>query len=339
MKLELKNKQSGFTIIELMVSLFITLTVIATFFKLYTNSIKIERTTAIRASVPLQGEQIMESISNAIRLIGLASDYYDYSPVSGSGEVILEAKGGVGPTNISFQFKSPYGGPVTTLAKAEGGSGACTFTVESTAALHSGLKEVVVISNSAIHVGQVTSVTGDVIITSGMSPSVDNCSVAFPEGTLITGPNNDFKLSYINSGSTTMLSLAAYEGGVATEDYVNFDSTKGPGYQIPFMVLQFLKEYQKGGNIVREWFSEFPDPATELKQVKAVRVGFVLVSEQERVRKKVASADAGITTEHCLFDSLCYSLNDQNKTAYSFRRLIYLRNYDYLAINARINRQ
>jgi len=73
-----------------------------------------------------------------------------------------------------------------------------------------------------------------------------------------------------------------------------------------------------------------------LKQVKAVRIGFVLLSDQERVKKKVASADAGITNSYCPFDAMCFDLADQNKTAYVFRRVIHIRNYDYLGINSGI---
>ncbi|MBR4489167.1 hypothetical protein IKP13_00850, partial [bacterium] len=68
MKIE---KNRAFTIIELMVSIFLTITVIASFYKLYEASLKTERTSSIRVSVNLLGEQIMDTLANSMRLIGL----------------------------------------------------------------------------------------------------------------------------------------------------------------------------------------------------------------------------------------------------------------------------
>ncbi len=60
----------GFTMIELMVGIFITLAAVGTFFKLYNNSIKTNRNVAVRTSVNLLGSQMIDTISNSIRLIG-----------------------------------------------------------------------------------------------------------------------------------------------------------------------------------------------------------------------------------------------------------------------------
>jgi hypothetical protein len=111
---------------------------------------------------------------------------------------------------------------------------------------------------------------------------------------------------------------------------------------MPYFVLEFLREFDDGTGVIRrEWFSNIDEDVNpaDLQQVRAVRIGFVLLSDADRIKKKVASADAGITTQYCPFDLMCYSLTDQNKTAYVFRRVIHIRNYDYLAINAGINKR
>lgn len=346
MKSSITNRRAGFTIIELMVSIFITITVVGTFFKLYTNSVKTQRNTAVRASVNILGEQMMETIASSIRLLGLTSGYLDYNPGGGvSGTIILDANGSDGvDSSASFRYISPYGGPITKLSiPATGTDGACTLTLINSASVHSGMGTVNLISNVGIHQATVASINGNVIVTSAMNPAIaGNCSVFLPEGTLITGPNNDFHLTYVKGGSNTQLTLISTLPSGSSDTYVNFNSNNNPTYQMPYFVLEFLREFDDGTGVIRrEWFSNIDEDVNpdQLQQVRAVRIGFVLLSDADRVKKKVATADAGITTQYCPFDLMCYSLTDQNKTAYVFRRVIHIRNYDYLAINAGINRR
>jgi type II secretory pathway pseudopilin PulG len=346
MSCKITNKRTGFTMIELMVSIFITLTVVGTFFKLYTNSVKTQRSTAVRASVNILGEQMMETLASSIRLLGLTSDNLDYQPAGGNpGTVILDANGSAGGTDsASFRYISPYGGPVTKLSiAATGTDGACTLTLINSSSLYAGMGTVNIVSNVGIHQATVASINGNVIVTSAMTPAIAGaCSVFFPQGTLLTGPNNDFQLTYVNSGSDTQLSLISTLPSGATDTYVNFNSNNNPLYQMPYFVLQFLREFDDGtGMIRREWFSNIDEDVSpaDLQQVRAIRIGFVLLSDADRIKKKVASADAGITTQFCPFDLMCYSLTDQNKTAYVFRRVIHIKNYDYLAINAGVNKR
>ncbi len=345
MKSSITNRRAGFTIIELMVSIFITITVVGTFFKLYTNSVKTQRNTAVRASVNILGEQMMETIASSIRLLGLTSGYLDYNPGGGvSGTIILDANGSDGvDSSASFRYISPYGGPITKLSiPATGTDGACTLTLINSASVHSGMGTVNLISNVGIHQATVASINGNVIVTSAMNPAIaGNCSVFFPEGTLITGPNNDFHLTYVKGANTQLTLISTLPSG-SSDTYVNFNSNNNPTYQMPYFVLEFLREFDDGTGVIRrQWFSNIDEDVNpdQLQQVRAVRIGFVLLSDADRVKKKVATADAGITTQYCPFDLMCYSLTDQNKTAYVFRRVIHIRNYDYLAINAGINKR
>ncbi|HQM85227.1 MAG TPA: prepilin-type N-terminal cleavage/methylation domain-containing protein [bacterium] len=338
----IQNKKLGFTMIELMVSIFITLTVIGTFFKLYTNSIKVQRNTAIRSSVNTLGEQMIETIGSSIRLLGLNNTFVEYDPGVGvSGTIIADANGSAGIDQASFRYFSPFGGPITKLSvDSTGTNGACTLTLENSGSLDAGINEVNLIARNGIYKATVTSITGNVVITSVTTPAIaGDCAAIFPEGTVLTGPNNDFLLTYTNGGATTLLRLVRVLPDGTQESLIDFSSLSNPAYQIPYFVLQFMREYDDGtGTIKREWFSEIDETGSPdlLKQVKAVRIGFVLLSDQERVKKKVASADAGITNSYCPFDAMCFDLADQNKTAYVFRRVIHIRNYDYLGINSGI---
>jgi len=327
----------AFTIIELMVGIFVTLIAIGTFFKLYTNSIKAERSTNLRSSVSLLGDQMIENISNSIRLLGLNSEYSDFD----AGTVIAVADGGTGVNGVNFRFLSPYGGPITQLSiSATGAAPNCVFTVSGSAAFHSGLLSVQIVSNAGIYSGTGLTIAGNVITPSNLTDSsgavfAGNCSTAFPAGTLVTGPNNNYTLTYAyNSADDTVVKLSNTTTG---EDVVNFISNAGTAYRVPYFVFQFLREYiDASGTLRRVWISEL-NVLGELKEVKAVRVGFVILSTIDRTKKKISTSGMSTTVNYCPFEGMCYSLNDINKTAYVFRRVIHIRNYDYLKRNADIS--
>lgn len=344
--MKMHRKFKAFTIIELMVGIFVTIAAIGTFFKLYTNSVKAQRVTNIRSSVVLVGDQMVDSIANSIRLLGLDNEYTDFDPGAGvPGTIILNSTGGEGDDSVTFQYLSPYGGPIAQLAQDATGAGACVFLVkkDSSAAFHTGLMSVNLMSNSGIFIGTVASITettvsGEAVYQIATSAVVDRagsplaaaCSVAFPRGTLLTGPNSNYVLNYVKSGTDTLLRLNNTTTG---ENIVNFNSTANSAVSVPFFVLQFLREYiDPGGNMRREWFTSI-NAATSpdfLKEVKAVRVGFVLVSNIDRTKKKVATAGTATTVQYCPFENMCYDLNDVNKTAFVFRRVIHIRNFDFL---------
>jgi len=341
------SESKAFTIIELMVSIFVTLAAIGTFYKLYTSSIKAHRNTNVRTSVNIRGEQLIETIASSIRLIGLNNNYVDYDPgMAMSGTIITDANGSTGTDDARFEFLSPFGGPVTKIlgdpfaTNPAGNVPVCTFYVLNSASFHAGLTVMNMVTKSGVYSATV-SVDGNKVVTSAFNPVPPEplCIDALPVGTLVTGENNIFRLTYSNTGTQSNMRLVRDIGGGAEEIYIDFSSVTNPAYQIPYFVLQFMREYDDVGTTKREWFTDIDEVTTpeELKEVKSVRVGFVLLSAQDRVRKKVASADAGITTEYCPFEGMCYSLTDQNQTAYTFRRVIHLRNYDYLGENKDIS--
>ena len=299
------------------------------FYALYSNSLKSHRNTNVRIAVNILGEQMIETIASSIRLMGLNDEFLDYDPGAGvQGTIIISADGGSGTDAVNFQYMSPYGGPITKLSAVSGNAGECTYTVLNGSSLHADLDAVTLFSSNGIFQSTVTSVTDNVIDTSATTPAFAGpCSDIFPVQTLLTGPNNNFVLTYINGGANTLLNLV--RNAATPETYVDFNSLNNPDYQIPFLVLEFMMEFNDGTIVRREWFPLINNPE-ELKLVKAVRIGFVIVSQQDRVRKKDASSDPGIANNYCPFDDRCYSLTDLNKTAYVFRRIIHMRNYDYL---------
>ena len=134
------EKTKAFTIIELMVSIFLTITVIASFYKLYEASLKTERTASIRVSVNLLGEQILDTISDSVRLIGLNGEIGDIQTTDSTIGILRTLNGGVGSaanssSSIVFSYVSPYGSPITKLQTAASGDfPGCTFTLFNSAA-------------------------------------------------------------------------------------------------------------------------------------------------------------------------------------------------------------
>ena len=338
MKLNYKTTLKGFTIIELMVSIFVTLIVLGTFFKLYTNSFKNERSTNLRTSVAHVGDQIAESLSAPLRLIGLNNDYADYD----AGQVIINADGGTGNDTITFRFKSPYGGPITKLkANASGTGPDCSFTTLNSGSFHSGVTEIQLMTSSGIYKATnlslsygTNTITGKVWDSSGAAFGED-CSLKFPEGTLVTGGNNTYLFYYSYGGANTTVRLTNETSG---EDVIDFDNDAKSPFSVPWFVLQFQREYILSDILHREWVSEIT-ASTEIKEIKAIRFGFVMLSTRERTQKKDVSSGSG-TVNLCHFETTvtkCYHHNDLNKTAYVFRRLIHIKNFDYLQRNSGIS--
>lgn len=322
------KRSSGFTMIELMVGIFVTLSALATFYALYTNSLKSHRNTNVRIAVNILGEQMIETIASSIRLMGLNNEYMDFS----SGSIIIDSDGGSGNDAVNFRYLSPFGGPIAKIYEVSGDNGNCTYKIVNSASLDSEIDSVHLFTRNGILRGTVPSggISGDQIQTTATTPVFAGpCADTVPLGTLLAGPDNTFLLTYVNTGTRTILRLERVLAGGGTEAYVDFDSDNNPDYQMPFLVLEFLREFNDGTITRREWFPLINDPV-QLGDVKSVRIGFVVVSQQDRVKKKVASSDPGITSNYCPFDNRCYSLTDLNKTAYVFRRVIHIKNYDFL---------
>ena len=330
----------GFTVIELMVSIFVAVIALGTFFKLYTNAIKNERSTNLRTSVAHVGDQIAESLSAPLRLIGLNNDFSDYS----TGDVILDTNGGSGTDAVSFRFRSPYGGPITKLKEAATGTApSCDFTLLGTGAFYTGISKIQLLSVDGIYSvtgftfdPSLNTVNGGSLVDSDGVPYGGDCTVDFPEGTLVTGGNNEYLFTYINGGANTIVRLSNITTG---ENIVDFDNDADSPFSVPYFVLQFMREYDSGGGILaREWLSDIDEVAnpTVVQQIKAIRFGFVMLSTKERTRKKDSGAGLATTVNYCPFENMCYSHNDLNKTAYVFRRVVHVKNFDYLQRNSDI---
>lgn len=331
----------AFTVIELMVSIFLTLTIMGTFYKLYDNSLKTARASTTRASVNVFGEQLIDIIANSMRLTGLNNDSSDFNDSSGS-PILNQTQGGNGTDAVIFKYLSPYGGPITKLytsASGEDASTSCTFKIYNSAAFHKEIRSVHLMTKSKIYkatVDKPSIVFGDTSISFNAVPQSASgaCEDSFPSGTLVTGDNNEFELSYNRAGADTRLKLTAktlVSGVENTETYINFSSEKS-SYKIPHFVLQYLREYEDGSGAITRTWSTVIDDSVERKDIKAVRIGFVVVSKSNRI--KVANETPTDFTTYCVFsESPCYKHTNPNETGYVFRRVIYLRNYDYLKIN------
>jgi len=333
-------KPTGFTIIELMVSIFVTLIALGTFFKLYTNSVKSERSINLRTSVAHIGDQIAESISAPIRLLGLNNVFNDWS----TGVVIVATNGGSGTDSVSFRFFSPYGGPITKLSLDPiGNAPSCPLYVYNSASIDTGINSLQLMSSHGVYTatgvtysvlgGKNTFTPSAILEPDGVTPYTGACIDLFPKGTLVTGRNNEYLLTYINGGANTIVRLQNVTTG---ERIVDFDNNANSSYKVPFFVFQFQREYIVGGLMRREWVSEIDGMANPdyVKEIKAIRFGFVMLSMKDRTNKKVATAGLATTISFCPFEGMCYSHNDLNKTAYVFRRLIHIKNFDYLQRNS-----
>lgn len=342
----------AFTIIELMVSIFITMVVIASFYKLYDTSSKAERSSAIRVSVNLLGEQMLDTISDAVRFIGLnskISDVESYSGAMDDNTVIRFAN------NDMFQFLSPYGGPITKLKSATGTYPNCTFYIYNSAALNGEITSFYLHTQDGVFetkrkaAGTGYTLTYDnyeaSFTTAGedggfesvpKEPADTDCSKIFPAGTLVSGTDRRVTLKYLKNSY-----LCLYAQDKTTEASGTVDcspsSTKsfmlnlnmneeGQTYQMPYFTIQYLTETKEDKK--RTWRT---DAQSFRNQIIAVRFGFILTSTKDR--NKVGTY-SGAKNTYCIFSDEsvddCQELTDPNQTAYVFRRVVYLSNHRFI---------
>jgi type II secretory pathway pseudopilin PulG len=359
----------GFTIIELMVGIFVTIMALGTFFKLYTNSIRSEKSASSRISALTLGDHIIETLASHIRLIGLGNGYVE----DGSGEwdpstVISVFDGGDGIDDVQFRFISPFGGPIAKLVsegEENGGAGKCTFQITQSAAIFANTDgsfpsdTVKLFAKQGIFTGTLTSLpTSDNKINIDNIKDVDgnalaagNCAT-FPLSTLLTGNDFDYEITYTRDynggndkdGLETSITLIDYTTDPSGRTVYSFQSDEDSSLQIPRFSLQFLREYDDGSSLRRQWVSTLANN-TELSEIKAVRIGMVIVTNQDRIKPKDGAAIKTIQevtskqAYYCPFvedSDECYELTNPNRNAYVFRRVIHLRNFDYLKRNSSI---
>lgn len=352
------KKTKAFTIIELMVSIFITITVIASFYKLYEASLKTERTASIKVSVNLLGEQILDTISDSMRLIGLNGEVGDLQTEDTDFGILRGTPaGGTGKEHVSFSYISPYGSPITKLQENASGTTfpACTFTLFNSAAFHKNISKLYVHNQQGVYVtkkvGAPTYSGNNVKVTaeSFYNPNDDGdkwkwmeadkdktCAQRFPAGTLVTGEDFFYSLTYSYPKTLKLTYRALDASGTptgATNELINFeyDSKANQTFQIPFFVLEFLKESIDGDAESRTWVKTFS--ATERNDIIAVRFGFVVLSLKDRVTAKNAGAAPSMSNKYCVFNdntNNCYELTNPKYTASVFNRVVYLANFRLL---------
>ncbi len=340
----MKKSAVGFTLIELMIAMTVSLFVIGTYLRFFSHSVKIEASTQLKSNITVKGEHILDTLENSMRLAGLGntSTQFKAGTVIVSADGIAEAvsAGNVFADGFNFTFESPYGGPVTKVLTAQGSIPGCTITLQSSAALYSGMPNLLIINRNNIYQATLSSMNGNQITTATMTPTPvgTSCGDAFPAGTLVTGLNRIYSL---NTTGTT---------GGACAGCVNFTEQIGggtnpialfsyPKAEMPFFAVQFLTEtVDAAGVATRAWITSVNDCNTPLvvgtanvcSTIKAVRFGFVLTAKGER-----EGTPAATSFQYCLFDdSYCFAAPaDTNKRYLAFSRTVYLRNIDSLQRN------
>lgn len=348
------EKTKAFTLLELMVSIFLTITVIASFYKLYESSLKTERTASIRVSVNLLGEQILDTIANSMRLIGLNGEIGDLQTEDMALGVFREAKtgesphGGSGTQHISFSYLSPYGSPITKLQEAATGTyPQCSFKLFNSAAFHKNISKLYIHNQQGVYVTKTISQpnpSGNNILVTHTADEFERvpadegtktCTQRFPAGTLVSGEDFFYTLTYTYPKTLKLTYKILDDTGAPTgaeNELINFeyDNKANQTFQIPFFVFEFLEEDPDNEN-EGTWVSTYTKD--NRNHIVAVRFGFVIVSLKDRITAKDASAAPTMSNKYCIFDdntNNCYTLTNPNYTASVFQRVVYLANFRML---------
>jgi prepilin-type N-terminal cleavage/methylation domain-containing protein len=328
-----KIRSRGFTLIELLVTISVTVVALATFFRLYTASVRTDRASAIRTSVNVNGEQIIDVVEKAIRLTALSNEFGEFEALSPIFTTLTGSSDGT--SGATFVFYSPYGGPITKLTEnASGTPPDCTNIRMIASPNMTTVNQLKLMTRNGMYIADITALTpvNEEWIASATMKDLDgnnladDCDVAFPAGTLVTGMESQFTLSHSITGGVSKLE---FKKGSEIIFEIDSDNSK---YSVPFFILEFLREYEDAsGDIAREWHSSLSGD-DEIKQIKAIRIGLVLVSDQD-IRLKTGE-DTTFKIDYCPFEKdVCYEHTERNKTAYMFRRVIHIRNFDYMERN------
>ena len=345
------NQSKAFTMVELMVSIFITITIIASFYKLYNASVRTERSSSIRIAVDIMGEQILDTISESVRLIGLNSVKGDFKG-EGNGGVSLIIRSA---QEYGFEYLSPFGSPITKVAAVSGSytssTPACTFTLFNSASFHSSVDKLYFHNQDGFFKATVSNIAysdSGVGLTATFGGSVKpsdsdgECRDIFPVGSLVTGEDFIYNLQYTTSGSgnteqnSLKLSYAKESSPSTTKDLIDFSYTASSSrnsHSMPKFVMEYLVETCDGTKCESSWQTPVNDN-DKIKTIVAVRFGFVLLSKKERVYS--GDDTPGSLPKYCIFETFpqnenyCYQLTSLNYTASVFRRVVYLSNYRFL---------
>ena len=347
---KLKRNQA-FTLVELMVSIFVTISVIASFYKLYEISGKTERSTTVRVSVDLLGNQILNTIEETLRFIGINSQKGDF-------EVTIDSDNGILRTMVSsessttFEYVSVYGSPITKLNRGFEDSSVTVDEGETSEAC-SGVEHIQSVSapesdndtntyfyhtQYGVLQGTRTGLSREKLPT-GLSGKL--CKDILPAGTLVSGKSSLFKLYYGQFGDNKQVLNLSYDEiddtGVAqgaAQDLIRFEYEKGENnndnsqnvYSIPKFVTEFLTEVEESGVKKRQWLSSVIGGDSGKRQnVIAVRFGFIILSKKKRLDIEENSENTQGMPKYCIFETSedsCYSLQNPNYTASVFKRTV-----------------
>lgn len=325
------KKSNGFTLIELMIALSISIIVFGTFFKIFNNTVKIESNNDQKNAVAQRGEYILNSLDSAMRLIGLSNTMTEFKAAnviitSFTGLSPANQNGGAVAGNLNFTFRSPYGGFVSKVDTVTGTSPACTFTLTNTAGVFAGATTFLITNKREIYTATGSVSGSGAITTSAITPAPINgtCASNFPIGTLITGVAIQYQLTYSNG-------VFEFKNLSTDTTIFSYNNTI-----VPFLDLEFLTEVTDASGVVtRSWKAVVPqtDPdglgplTSEVQAIKAVRFGFVMKTRENR-----DTATAG-TVNHCIFEH-CYTVTNSASRYLTFSRVVYLRNLDFLHRNS-----
>lgn len=336
----------AFTMVELMVSIFVTIMIIASFYKLYNDSVRTERASSIRVAVDIMGEQILNTIAESIRMTGLNNTLEDYLVDTTGGTVGVIRYAG----EQRFIYLSPFGSPITKVVSSTGDFPNCEFTLFNSAAFNLGVNKLYFhnqdsfFKTSSMSVGSYSD-AGVVVETSGFTSGNYSglaCKSVFPAGSLVTGEDFIYTLEYTQASGNS-LKLSYQKESDATQKGVLVDFSYNPdksnSYSMPKFVLEYLIETcDNAGNCSTGWTTpkggnKLTDD--EIKGIIAVRFGFVLLSKKDRVYK--GDENPADMPKYCIFSDknstenyYCYQLQSFNYTASVFRRVVYLSNYRFL---------
>ena len=349
----------AFTMIELMVSIFITITIIASFYKLYNASVKHERSSSIRVVVNITGEQMLDTIAEAVRLIGLNNSKTDFTGEGGTPAIIYTA----GENN--FVFRSPFGSVITKVKTisdlSESGTfPKCQVTLFNSAAYYSGINKLYFHNQDGsfkatlslgLNANGMSAITGDSTFEGAEYNNYKDqykdqpCKSIFPNGSIVSGEDFKYTLQYFG-GKTNSLTLSCERlDGSSCGNLIDFhfdgdENTNSKNYlSMPKFVIEYLVEdcSAVSGDCTRTWEAT----ASSVKGIVAVRFGFILLSKKERVYAG-NDTDSNLP-KYCIFsdkfagmadDHYCYPTSNENisfnYTASVFRRVVYLSNYRLL---------
>ncbi len=327
-----RRYSQGFTLLELMLAIVISLFVIGTYLRFFAHSTRVEAHNNMKSNITLKGEHILNTLDNAIRLTGLGNTSAEFR----TGNVIATATGTAASVNggtsagpVDFSFISPYGGPVTKVLAASNQTPACTITVQNSASLHGASSNplLLLINHNNVYRGTLngTPTTNQFTLSTLLDPAGNSvtgqdCAALFPPlRTLVTGENRTFQLTYGDAGFLFQVPLVS-------DGLIRIKHSKA---EMPYILLQFLTESDASGgegelSISRTWTAL---PA-DREDIKAVRIAFVLATKE--AREGAATENA---FQYCFFEPTPYCFSAPANTNFryaAFSRVIYLRNYDSL---------